>query len=199
MVFAQEQQERPAQYGGRCRDALYAVGASRNTAIGGAALFSDTNGEDNTAVGALALWSNTNGSLNTAIGDNALFSNTVSSENTAVGGWALPNNTTGNANVAIGSLAAYSNFTGGGNTAVGRQRFLITNPATTTSRSGLPRATAPQAVTISSSAILVWRARATPSVLGETHLRALRPQHLSPVLAEPPSWATPLSWMKTVN
>jgi Chaperone of endosialidase len=96
------------------------VGPSRNTAIGGAALFSNTNGFSNTAVGALALWSNTIGAYNTAIGDNALFSNTVASENTAVGEWALPSNTTGNANIAIGSLAAYSNFTGGGNTAVGR-------------------------------------------------------------------------------
>ena len=33
----------------------------------------------------------------------------------------------------------------------------------------MPPATAPQAVTISSSAILVWRARATPSVLGEAY------------------------------
>jgi hypothetical protein len=100
------------------------VHASRNTAVGGAALFSDTNGEDNTAVGALALWSNTTGNLNTAIGDNALFSNTVGFQNTAVGGWALVNNNTGNANVAIGSLAAYSNFTGGGNTAVGEQALF---------------------------------------------------------------------------
>ena len=35
----------------------------------------------------------------------------------------------------------------------------------------MPPAPAPQAVTISSSATLVWRARATPSVLGETYLR----------------------------
>jgi len=92
--------------------------------LGGAALFSDINGEDNTAVGALALWSNTTGNLNTAIGDNALVSNTVGFQNTAIGGLALSINTTGNVNVAIGSLAAYSNFTGGGNTAVGEQALF---------------------------------------------------------------------------
>ena len=100
------------------------VPASRNTAIGGAALFSDTNGEGNTAVGALALWSNTTGDLNTAIGDNALVSNTVGFQNTAVGASALVSNTTGNANIAIGSLALYVNSTGGGNTAVGHSALF---------------------------------------------------------------------------
>jgi len=97
------------------------VHASRNTAIGGAALFSDTNGEGNTGVGALALWSNTTGGFNTALGDYALVSNTVGFGNTAVGASALVNNNTGNVNIAIGDLALYSNFTGGGNTAVGEQ------------------------------------------------------------------------------
>jgi hypothetical protein len=98
--------------------------ASRNTAVGGAALFSDTSGFENTAVGALALWSNTTGYLNTAIGDNALFGNTVGFQNTAIGGLALVNNITGNVNIAIGSLALYGNSTGGGNTAVGEQALF---------------------------------------------------------------------------
>src|SRR3954470_13790221 len=96
------------------------VHASRNTAIGGAALFSDTTGEGNTAVGALALFHNSIGNSNTALGDNALVSNTVGSENTAVGESALVNNTTGSTNIAIGYGALSRNSTGGGNTAVGR-------------------------------------------------------------------------------
>jgi Chaperone of endosialidase len=92
--------------------------------LGGAALFSNTNGFDNTAVGALALWSNTTGAGNTGIGDYALLSNTVGFENAAVGDDALFSNTTGNVNIAIGSGALYSNSTGGGNTAVGRSALF---------------------------------------------------------------------------
>ena len=53
-----------------------------NTAIGFAALFSNTTGFENTAVGPDALFYSTPGGLNTAIGWGALEANTTGSLNT---------------------------------------------------------------------------------------------------------------------
>jgi uncharacterized coiled-coil protein SlyX len=72
-----------------------------NTAVGGQALYSNTNGIENTATGYLALTSNTIGFGNTANGYQALEFNTGDG-NTAIGAAALENNTTGGSNIALG-------------------------------------------------------------------------------------------------
>ncbi|MDB4491133.1 tail fiber domain-containing protein [Luminiphilus sp.] len=73
----------------------------------------------NTAVGSAALGSNTTGVSNTASGVDALRSNTEGFYNTASGVAALRRNTTGNYNTASGNEALISNTEGDGNTAVG--------------------------------------------------------------------------------
>lgn len=90
-----------------------------NTAIGAAALLSNTTGTQNTANGAFALFSNTTGAWNTANGTQALSSNTIGSNNTATGLKALLSNTTGNFNTANGFFALRGNTTGSHNTANG--------------------------------------------------------------------------------
>ena len=113
-----------------------------NTALGGQALFRNTDGGYNTAVGfdalfhntsnyntatgAFALFSTTTGTLNTATGVNALRSNTTGHYNTANGINTLYHNTTGSENTADGAGALFTNTTGGANTALGRQA-LFTN------------------------------------------------------------------------
>jgi hypothetical protein len=98
---------------------------NNNTAEGSGALFSLTTGTDNTAIGFAALYSNTGGGFyfqgnwNTAVGSQALFSNTTGHLNTATGFQALFNNTGGQANTANGVSALFSNTTGGSNTATG--------------------------------------------------------------------------------
>jgi hypothetical protein len=91
-----------------------------NTAVGLAALSSNTTGFRNTATGGTALTSNTTGSSNTANGSVALFSNTTGSQNTANGTLALFANTTGFNNTATGLNALFRNTTGDRNTATGR-------------------------------------------------------------------------------
>ncbi len=90
-----------------------------NTAIGFAALQSNTTGGSNSANGAFALQANTTGFDNTANGVTALFSNTTGRINTANGVGALGNNTTGNSNTATGFDALFGNTTGNQNTANG--------------------------------------------------------------------------------
>ena len=77
-------------------------GIASNTAIGSAALYSNTSGHQNTANGNDALNANTTGIANTAIGSAALYSNTAGSGNTANGAKALDFNTVGTYNTAIG-------------------------------------------------------------------------------------------------
>src|SRR4029078_3051964 len=89
-----------------------------NTAVGYAALLSNTTGDTNTAVGSFALNSNDTGVFNTAIGYQALLINTGIA-NTASGYGALVNNTTGTTNTATGYLALYNNTTGNDNAALG--------------------------------------------------------------------------------
>jgi len=91
----------------------------RNTAIGAAALLSNTTGSTNTASGSMALFSNTSGGANTASGEGALYGNTAGSGNTANGTQALYNNTEGGGNTAMGDAALYNNTTGNSNVAVG--------------------------------------------------------------------------------
>ena len=78
-----------------------------NTAIGSAALSSNTNGAYNTAIGYSALSSNDNGAYNTAIGFRSLSSNDNGRENTAIGWGALSSNDNGLYNTAIGFRAGY--------------------------------------------------------------------------------------------
>ena len=91
---------------------------STNTAIGTAALTSNTTGDSNTAVGMNALSANTTGSYSTAIGLDALKLST-GGFNTAFGAFALDKTTTGVNNTAIGPLALEYNQTGTLNTAIG--------------------------------------------------------------------------------
>jgi hypothetical protein len=92
-----------------------------NTALGLAALQSNTSGYDNTAYGSQALQNNTAGQSNVAVGSQALGSNTTGFDNTAHGAYALQYNTTGSDNTAQGKGALRLNSTGYANTAVGSQ------------------------------------------------------------------------------
>jgi len=90
-----------------------------NTAIGNAALNSNTTGSGNTATGGNALVSSTTGVDNTAVGYNALQGNTTGSNNVGIGVVAGANTTTGDYNIAIGKQALQQNTTGSTNIAVG--------------------------------------------------------------------------------
>jgi hypothetical protein len=92
-----------------------ASAVATNTALGTAALPSNTTGAQNSASGYAALYSNTTGNANTATGYQALTTNTTGSNNTAVGQNALVFNTTASNNTAVGYQAGYSNTVGGNN------------------------------------------------------------------------------------
>jgi len=94
-----------------------------NFAMTGAA---KTYGSYNTAVGAAALLSNTTGFKNTANGMNSLFSNTTGFYNTANGMESLYHNTIGSSNTANGMESLYSNTTGTNNTANGMHSLVET-------------------------------------------------------------------------
>jgi hypothetical protein len=96
-----------------------AGGVTSNTAVGLAALDSNTTGTGNTAFGQNALTANTTGVDNTATGRNALCSNTGGIYLVAVGAGALANNSTADANTAVGYTALFGNTTGAANTATG--------------------------------------------------------------------------------
>jgi hypothetical protein len=76
-------------------------------------------GIQNTATGGRALASNTNGSFNTAMGFDALISNRTGGTNTAVGVNALQHDTSGGANTALGYGAGESVTTGSFNVYIG--------------------------------------------------------------------------------
>jgi len=78
---------------------------TQNTAVGTAALLSNTTGVNNTATGSTALLNNNTGNHNTAHGARALLLNTTGSSNIAIGRDALVTNTSGNFNIAIGAGA----------------------------------------------------------------------------------------------
>jgi len=99
-----------------------------NTATGTNALHNNITGRGNTASGVFALETNTAGGYNTATGYSTLASN-IGSSNTATGAYALSHNTTGNYNTAYGggvtpssgvsSGALWNNTTGSNNIAIG--------------------------------------------------------------------------------
>ncbi len=93
--------------------------ATKNTALGSKALFSNTTGHGNSATGDHSLYSNTNGYCNTANGYEALYSNTGGDENTAFGYQALYNNLNSQYNTAVGNKALHDNVSGQGNSALG--------------------------------------------------------------------------------
>jgi trimeric autotransporter adhesin len=98
---------------------------ANNTAIGDAALPSNSTGCFNTAIGCQALFSNQSGCFNTAIGYRALCCNTSGYHNTAIGWGALCSNTSGRDNTAIGRNALPSNQTGCYNTAIGNHALCF--------------------------------------------------------------------------
>jgi hypothetical protein len=95
------------------------MSGNNNTAIGGAALATNTSGSFNTANGEYALNSNTSGSRNTASGYGPLWLNTVGHDNTASGYAALWMSTNGCYNLADGVFALSQNTSGSQNTAAG--------------------------------------------------------------------------------
>jgi uncharacterized coiled-coil protein SlyX len=101
----------------------------QNTAIGTAALLSNTTGLNNTAVGTQALLSNTTGIEHTACGSGALLSNTFGTQNTAFGAGALRNTTLGSTNVAVGRGALSLNTSGSSNIALGFNAGLFVSTA----------------------------------------------------------------------
>jgi hypothetical protein len=102
---------------------------TQNTAVGTAALLSNTTGSDNTAVGTQALLSNTTGIEHTAYGSGALLSNTFGTQNTAFGAGALRNTTFGSTNVAVGRGALSLNTSGSSNIALGFNAGLFVSTA----------------------------------------------------------------------
>ena len=92
---------------------------NNTTAVGHAALQSNSTGSGNTAAGFEALQNNTSGNNNTATGREALQHNTTGESNVASGFWALRDNTTGDSNIAVGVSALRGNTTGHHNTAAG--------------------------------------------------------------------------------
>lgn len=101
--------------------------ATKNTAVGSKALFSNNTGYNNTAHGYESLKTNSIGYNNTAIGGQALGSNDIGSRNTATGFGALFSNNSGNENTANGTQALLNNIDGSGNTAMGFQSLYLNN------------------------------------------------------------------------
>jgi Chaperone of endosialidase len=108
------------------------TGGLANTAVGSRALAANTTGNGNSATGYLALQANTTGGNNTAIGLAALKENTTGISNTAVGSTALPANTTGVSNTATGYKALAVNITGSSNTAIGDSALLLNTASNNT-------------------------------------------------------------------
>jgi hypothetical protein len=97
---------------------FYASG-NYNTAIGDAALRSNTTGRRNTAVGTYAMYANVGGYYNSAFGSLVLYSNTSGNYNNAFGNQTLQYNTIGNNNNAFGMGALGLNVDGSDNVAMG--------------------------------------------------------------------------------
>lgn len=98
---------------------LRSSNANYNTALGSAALFSNTTGTINTGVGSTSLYSNTTGSNNTAFGTNACMYNTTGSYNVGVGIYSLAHGTTSSYNIGVGGYSLNSNTVTSGNIAIG--------------------------------------------------------------------------------
>jgi hypothetical protein len=91
-------------HGQVCYEKGYSYSNS-NTACGAGALLNNS-GDYNSALGTAALGSNTSGLSNNALGFFALSYNTTGDNNIAIGNSALGSNTTGNGNTATGPLSS---------------------------------------------------------------------------------------------
>jgi hypothetical protein len=108
-----------------------------NTAVGLAALATNTSGTANSGFGVQALQLNTTGSGNAAFGGGDLVNynatlkqNTTGSNNSAFGLGAMGSNTTGGNNTGLGFQALSSNTTASDNTAVGFQSLFSNTTGT---------------------------------------------------------------------
>jgi hypothetical protein len=127
-----------ATIGGTCTPLTNTTSDNKdNTALGAAALASNTTGNNNTAIGASALNSNTSGVDNNASGISALSRNTIGNLNTGDGAFALAGNTTGNQNTATGFDALVQNTTGNSNTAGGASALFSNTTGDNNTASGV--------------------------------------------------------------
>jgi hypothetical protein len=99
-----------------------------NSAVGYAALYVNTSGEDNVSVGMQSMLANTTGNGNVAVGKKALQANTSGSYNTAVGFQPMFSATTGANNTCIGLYAGYDLTTGSSNVFVGQDSGRTGSP-----------------------------------------------------------------------
>jgi hypothetical protein len=99
-----------------------------NSAVGYAALYVNTSGEDNVSVGMQSMLANTTGNANVAVGKKALQANTTGSYNTAVGYQPMFSATTGANNTCIGLYAGYDLTTGSSNVFVGQDSGRTGSP-----------------------------------------------------------------------
>lgn len=95
------------------------AGGTNNTAIGNAALDSNTTGDANTALGQDALQANTTASNNTAVGYQAGYSLTTGGSNTVMGYQAFDAATTASSSTIVGNRAGGAITTGVNNTIIG--------------------------------------------------------------------------------
>jgi len=120
--------------------ALLLNNASENTAVGCAALFTNSTGTRNNGFGTFTLFSNTEGSDNTAVGDSALASNATGNRHTAVGSGALLNCVAApdfEGNTAVGAEALRDDTTGNFNTAMGGSALKLNTIGTVNTAIGL--------------------------------------------------------------
>lgn len=89
--------------------ALASNAASRNTAVGKQAEYSNTYGEWNDAFGEAALYNNTTGSYNAAFGNFSFFQNVTGTSDTGLGMGAGRGNVDGSSNTFLGTFAGNGN------------------------------------------------------------------------------------------
>lgn len=101
-----------------------------NVSFGTNCMISNTSGSYNVSSGYNSLYSNTTGINNCAWGVQALGYNTTGRSNSAVGRQSLGQSTTGSNNIAIGDSAAWTNTTGSNNTILGGHANVGSNNLT---------------------------------------------------------------------
>jgi len=131
---------------------LSPFGGQSNTAVGVNALFSNTLGYNNTAIGVEAMMDLQNGINNTAIGFRALYNAVDASENVAIGRRALENLISGGSNIAIGARAGQSSTNGSDNLLVGN---YVANGITTGASNLVLGTSAASSLTTGSNNVLI--------------------------------------------
>jgi hypothetical protein len=128
--------------------------ATKNTAVGSAAMLSNTFGYYNTAVGYLSLYTNEGGKSNTAVGAWSLLYNVSGTNNTATGVAALFDLTSGIGNTACGSYAGKDRSLLNNCTFIGREAFSVSEDITNSTALGsLSTVNASQQVRIGNSLV----------------------------------------------